>query len=174
MPRDIAQPAPHTASTSTQPEIAMLTQRIVSFAAAAFLIATNAHHTPASAQNDAKTASEGPACAQLEVAGLKPGVGKLMVAAYASADQFFKQPAWVNMVDLPTATTTLSVCGFADKELAFTAFQDLNGNGKLDTNAFGIPSEPYGASGKPPKFSAPTFADTKVTLQAGSVIRFSM
>lgn len=43
---------------------------------------------------------------------------------------------------------------------AAVAFQDVNGNGKLDKNLLGIPREPYGFSNSargsagPPKFSA--------------------
>jgi uncharacterized protein (DUF2141 family) len=45
-------------------------------------------------------------------------------------------------------------------QYAAVAFQDLNGNGKLDKNFLGIPKEPFGfsnharASGGPPKFAA--------------------
>jgi uncharacterized protein (DUF2141 family) len=45
-------------------------------------------------------------------------------------------------------------------EYAAVAFQDVNGNGKLDKNFLGIPKEPYGFSNSargsagPPKFSA--------------------
>jgi uncharacterized protein (DUF2141 family) len=45
-------------------------------------------------------------------------------------------------------------------EYAAVAFQDVNGNGKLDKNFLGIPREPYGFSNSargsagPPKFSA--------------------
>jgi uncharacterized protein (DUF2141 family) len=45
-------------------------------------------------------------------------------------------------------------------EYAAVAFQDVNGNGKLDKNLLGMPKEPYGfsngarGSAGPPKFSA--------------------
>ncbi|OWY23524.1 DUF2141 domain-containing protein [Sphingobacteriales bacterium UPWRP_1] len=41
---------------------------------------------------------------------------------------------------------------------AVALFQDVNGNGKLDTGFFGIPKEPYGFSNNfKPVFSGPTF-----------------
>lgn len=41
---------------------------------------------------------------------------------------------------------------------AIAIYQDLNGNGKLDTNFFGIPKEPFGFSNnKVPIFSEPSF-----------------
>jgi uncharacterized protein (DUF2141 family) len=47
---------------------------------------------------------------------------------------------------------------------AAVAFQDFNGNGKLDKNFLGIPKEPYGFSNGargstgPPTFTAASFA----------------
>lgn len=43
---------------------------------------------------------------------------------------------------------------------AFSAYIDTNGNGKLDKNLFGIPTEPYCFSNNfTPKFSKPGFED---------------
>jgi uncharacterized protein (DUF2141 family) len=45
---------------------------------------------------------------------------------------------------------------------AIALYQDQNGNGKLDTNFFGIPTEPYAFSNnKAPVFSEPSFEDCK-------------
>ena len=43
---------------------------------------------------------------------------------------------------------------------AIAIFQDENGNGKMDKNFFGVPTEPYGMSNNfRPRFSAPKFND---------------
>ena len=59
---------------------------------------------------------------------------------------------------------------------AIKAYHDRNGNGRLDTGAFGAPVEPYGFSNDargtfgPPPFTAATF-----TLPAaGTTVRFSV
>ena len=45
---------------------------------------------------------------------------------------------------------------------AITCFHDINGNGELDTNLFGIPTEPYGVSNNVrPKFRAPRWDETR-------------
>jgi uncharacterized protein (DUF2141 family) len=45
---------------------------------------------------------------------------------------------------------------------AVAIYQDLNGNGKLDENMFGIPNEPFAFSNNVvPRFSAPKFDDCK-------------
>ncbi|MBM3966897.1 MAG: DUF2141 domain-containing protein [Planctomycetes bacterium] len=49
--------------------------------------------------------------------------------------------------------------------LAITAFHDANGNGELDKNAFGIPTEKYGFSKNPaPGFGPPSFDQTAIPL----------
>jgi uncharacterized protein (DUF2141 family) len=47
-------------------------------------------------------------------------------------------------------------------DYAIAIYQDQNGNGKLDTNFFGIPKEPYAFSNnKVPVFSEPSFEKCK-------------
>lgn len=47
------------------------------------------------------------------------------------------------------------------------AFHDLNGNGKLDTNVFGVPTEPYGFGQSPPsKWRKPVFQEVATPLGA--------
>ncbi len=52
---------------------------------------------------------------------------------------------------------------FADGEYAVAVYEDINGNGKLDTNFLGIPKEPVGTSRDakgnfgPPKFANAAF-----------------
>lgn len=107
------------------------------------------------------TAAKAP-CADLEVLGLQADVGTLNLAAYNTSTSFFKKPVWVDRIKVVGTAMRVSVCGVAPGEIAVTGFQDLNGNNKMDSNVLGIPSEPYGASGKPPQFSAPTWDTTKV------------
>lgn len=64
----------------------------------------------------------------------------------------------------------LEVPALAYGRYAVAVFQDLNGNGRLDANTLGIPTEPYGFSNNPKvKWSAPTFAETAVSLKSPSV-----
>lgn len=121
-------------------------------------IATN---SPAPGASDSK-------CPTLEVSGLKPNEGMLMVAIYASAETFFKKPAWMTAQKVSTATLQIPVCGLNVDEIAITAFQDMNGNQKLDSNPIGIPTEPYAASGSSATFGAPTWKDTKVPYKAAT------
>jgi uncharacterized protein (DUF2141 family) len=52
---------------------------------------------------------------------------------------------------------------------AIETFQDVNGNGKMDTNWIGIPQEPFGFShDAKPVLSKPGFAKVKFDVVAGS------
>ena len=54
---------------------------------------------------------------------------------------------------------------------ALIVFQDEDGNGQLDSNAFGAPTEGYGASNnKLPATSAPTFKDSSVAVADGATV----
>jgi uncharacterized protein (DUF2141 family) len=58
---------------------------------------------------------------------------------------------------------------------AVSAYQDLNGNGKLDKNLVGIPSEPYGFSNNArPKFRAPNWDETRFELRADTQIEIKL
>jgi uncharacterized protein (DUF2141 family) len=113
---------------------------------------------------DAKAQSTS-VCPTLNVTGLKAGEGVLMIAVYAKSEEFFKKPAWMTAQKVSNTSMQVPVCNLEVDEIAVTAFQDMNGNQKLDMNPIGIPTEPYAASGTPAMFGAPTWNDTKVTYK---------
>lgn len=64
--------------------------------------------------------------------------------------------------------TTCEFEGVPAGTWAVSVLHDENGNGSLDTGAFGIPTEGYGVSNNVlPTFSAPTFADSRFTTKDG-------
>ena len=68
-------------------------------------------------------------------------------------------------VDLPAAG-----------EYVLAAFHDLNGNGKLDTNIFGAPTEPYGFGKQAPsKWREPLFSEIATAVAgAGTEVRIEL
>lgn len=57
-------------------------------------------------------------------------------------------------------TTVVTIPGLPPGRYAAQAFQDLNGNGKIDRNFLGIPKEPVGFSNDAPiRMAPPRFAD---------------
>jgi uncharacterized protein (DUF2141 family) len=60
-------------------------------------------------------------------------------------------------------------------EYAVAIFQDINGNGELDTNILGIPKEPYGFSKNfKPVFSAPKFKECSITVNSNTEINIKL
>ena len=133
---------------------------IASVGVAAFLSAVALSSTPARAAT----------CANVEVRNLHAGQGMLMIAAYADAASFNKAPVVATQMKVDGETMTFPLCGLTGDTVALTLYQDLNGNGKLDANVLGIPSEPWGASGKPAAMSAPTWDTTSVPLDGTTIV----
>lgn len=96
----------------------------------------------------------------IHVANVKSFNGQVMVALYDNADAFLKHPARVTKAQADTAGTTLVFHDVAPGAYGFSVFHDANGNGRLDTNLMGIPTEPIAfsndAQGRmgPPAFDA--------------------
>jgi len=60
-------------------------------------------------------------------------------------------------------------------DYAIAIFEDLNGNGSLDRNFFGIPTEPYGFSRNfQPSISAPDFSDCSIHLEKSQSISIKL
>lgn len=109
-------------------------------------------------------------CTQVQIQNLHPGQGPLMLAAYADAASFRKTAASQMQVAVSGETMQIQVCGLTGNSVSVTLFQDLNGNGKLDANAFGIPTEPWGASGKPTPMTGPTWESSQVPLDGSTIV----
>jgi len=71
----------------------------------------------------------------------------LYVALYDSAEAYAGDKALAGQtVAMPAGTARLSFPGLAPGRYALRVFADENGNGKLDTNLMGMPTERYGFS----------------------------
>ncbi len=117
------------------------------------------------------TPASGSSCVQVDVQNVRPEQGTLWIAAYADAASFNKTPAASMQLRASSAAMTFPICDLAGvASIALTLYQDLNGNGKLDRNVFGMPSEPWGASGKPAAMSAPTWETTAVPLDGSTIV----
>jgi uncharacterized protein (DUF2141 family) len=122
--------------------------------------------TPARAQGVAPPAG----CVQIEIQNVRAEQGMLMIAAYGDAASFNKAPLVATQMRAGAATMSFPLCGVSGTAVALTLFQDLNGNGKLDANAFGVPSEPWGASGQVAAMTAPTWDSSAVPLDGKAIV----
>ena len=108
-------------------------------------------------------------CATVEVQNLRTGQGPLMVAAYTDAATFRRIAASQSQLAVTGETMTVQVCGLTGPGVALTLYQDLNANGKLDANPFGVPIEPWGASGKAAPMG-PSWDSAQVPLGAATIV----
>jgi uncharacterized protein (DUF2141 family) len=103
----------------------------------------------------------------IAISGITPGAGKVYVAVYDRAEAFpiFGRQLVGQVLDPAGPLLTVHFKELPEGLYAAVAFQDFNGNGKLDKNLFGVPKEPYGFSnGARSNAGPPKFADARVTL----------
>lgn len=97
--------------------------------------------------------------------------GQVLFAVFDSAASFPRQAARGQAVGAAQrdAGGKLRVvfAGLAAGTYAVSAFHDRDNSGKLNMNMMGIPSEPYGFSGKPGgRMGPPVFSDAAIEVPA--------
>jgi uncharacterized protein (DUF2141 family) len=118
----------------------------------------------------------------LEVEGLDASRlegSALMVAVYTEAGQWPGQPAVGRRFPLTVSAAggrlTVVIQGAPDGPVALSAFHDVNGNGRLDRNPMGLPTEPYGFSNNASgNFGPPRFEQAVFTPEAGKPVRITL
>lgn len=124
----------------------------------------------AQAQEQAQTpAPAATRCAQVEVHNVRPQQGQLMLAAYTDAETFQKKPVTSVRLAAAGAVMQFQLCGLSGSSVALTLFQDLDSDGKMGRNLFGVPTEPWGGSGTPGAMG-PTWDSTRVLLDGKTIV----
>lgn len=86
----------------------------------------------------------------LQIDNVRPKRGAVRVAVFTEADKFLNPAGMTQTLvlkdDTSTATTSLTM----KQPFAIAVYQDINGDGQLTRNAFGVPTEPFGFSNNPP------------------------
>lgn len=105
---------------------------------------------------------------KVEFTNLRAAKGNLYVAVYDRADVFLNTKNVRIQKIVPISqigSLKISLGNLPPGNYALSCFHDLNGNGQLDTNWMGIPTEPYGFSNNArPKFRAPKWAEAAFEL----------
>jgi uncharacterized protein (DUF2141 family) len=93
--------------------------------------------------------------------------GEIGCTLFADGQGFPMDMVGARQIWVPAASRE-AVCRFgnvAPGEYAVAVSRDLNGNRRLDTNFFGIPTEPWGVSNNVrPTLRAPRFEEAKVRI----------
>jgi uncharacterized protein (DUF2141 family) len=97
--------------------------------------------------------------------GLKSHAGAIMLSLSAGQDAYDGKagPAAQTMISAAGDTAVATFNGLAPGQYAIKAFHDVDGDGKMAANPFGMPTEPYAFSNNaaaamgPPKWAAAAF-----------------
>jgi uncharacterized protein (DUF2141 family) len=120
-------------------------------------------------QAAAPTSSTGTASLVLAFPELKQKTGVLMIAVYDGLDGWKSGKSVRAVVAAAAAEPAAKIDGLAPGTYAVRVFQDLDGDGKLGTNPFGLPNEPYGFSnGAKANMGPPSFADASFVITPGA------
>jgi uncharacterized protein (DUF2141 family) len=114
----------------------------------------------------------GPQTVSVTVSSSSPKAGEIRLAVYANETDFQQQRPVTSVIKPhPGNSVDLEVALPEAGTYVLAAFHDVNGNGKLDKNFFGIPTEPYGFS-RPPasKWEAPKFTDISSTFSGNKAV----
>jgi uncharacterized protein (DUF2141 family) len=112
-----------------------------------------------------------------QVSTFRSTKGALVCRLYAGPDGFPGKPTYkmVRTVGLTGKETTCSFSGVTPGTYAVAVFHDENGNGKLDTNFLGIPSEGVGVSNNHAgSFGPPHWDDAKVAVTADITLNINL
>ncbi len=106
----------------------------------------------------------------LSFPALKTPTGKVMIAVYDSAQGWSSgKPARVAVASAADAAPSAKIVALPPGTYAVRAFQDVDGDGKMGTNPFGMPVEPYGFSrDAAPNMGPPSFDAAAFEVKAGA------
>jgi len=97
-----------------------------------------------------------------------PSSGTVIVMLFNSSSTFVDLRDPVRVIPLPSGGTTPGrILDLASGEYAVVVYLDENGNGRLDKNFIGIPSEPLGFSNRYWPQGPPTYPRAAFKLEAG-------
>jgi uncharacterized protein (DUF2141 family) len=109
----------------------------------------------------------------VQVATFHSTKGALVCRLFADGQGFPSKPTYIRQIRVPVTGKTGS-CSFPGVKVgtyAVALFHDENGNGKLDTNFIGIPSEGVGVSRNATgSFGPPKWDDAKFVLQSDTTL----
>lgn len=114
---------------------------------------------------------------KIVVTGMKEIKGKVRVGIFNSPDGFPVTGNQYKGFEYPVTGTkmTITIPNIEKGKYAIGIMQDLNGNGKLDKNVIGYPSEIYGFSNNSRgTFSAPTYESASFYHDGSTTLNIEM
>ena len=102
---------------------------------------------------------------QVNIENVQSNKGQILIAIYDSPATYMQTAKAVELKAVPIRSTqplAILFSGLKAGEYAISVVHDVNKNGILDTNIFGVPTEPYGFSNNiRPKFRSASWKESK-------------
>jgi uncharacterized protein (DUF2141 family) len=114
---------------------------------------------------------------ELTIEGLKSTEGQVLVAVYDRAEVWLRgAPLTAVRAKAEAGSVTVTLADLPEGAVvAISALQDLNGNGRMDKNAMGMPIEPYGFSRDAAgSFGPPSFETAKITVSGAAKAKLTL
>lgn len=108
---------------------------------------------------------------EVRVEGLKPLEGQVLLAVFDQAETWLRgKPLKGALIKVEGDSVTVRFDELPEgASVAVSAVHDLNGNGRMDKNAIGMPTEPYGFSNKAVgNFGPPSFEAAKIVVSGAA------
>ena len=139
--------------------------------AAGFALAADSTAADSTTTAPTQRAAASPASTLIVRVRLEPQAqGQVMLGLYDTARGYADERELIGQtVAIRNGQAEVPLEGLAPGRYAFKLFHDANGNGKLDTGAFGIPTERYFFSNDASDmFSAPEWEEASFRLSEGA------
>lgn len=109
---------------------------------------------------------------EFQVSTFRNTNGMMVAALFNSASGYSSNSIYrSSIISLTSTTAFVTFDSIPSGEYSFSCFHDEDGNGSLNTNAFGIPNEGYGFSNNPGiTFGLPSFSTIKFTVTEGDTV----
>ncbi len=105
---------------------------------------------------------------RLVITGVRPELGSVKVAVYTAANELPNPASTAQTLELAATQATLEATLTITGRFAIAVYQDINADGELNRNRFGIPLEPFAFSnGALGERGPPTFDQAAVVASVG-------
>jgi len=107
---------------------------------------------------------------ELKILRIANEKGQMLIGLYDSEDSWLQKPFKGIVGKIEDGKSEATFVNVPDGIYAISVFHDENGDGQLDTNFLGIPSEDTGSSNDAPAmFGPPKWEDAKFEVNGGTI-----
>ena len=111
---------------------------------------------------------------EIVVTGIKENSGTIVISIHDLAESFRKHIPYRNVELAAAGDKAVYHIRLKAGDYAFCVYHDINGDGKLNTNAIGIPKEPFGFSNYDGKGPPGNFKKHKVFIDGTATVNIPL